>query len=159
MNDNDLKLFFIYKIGVNSKGEGLYEFMFTEDETNIDVEQWCWDLSPACDHATPPDESYISKTINLKTKSFKLKCLHEAEDRPYMHGYHTIHALAYESDEDDGSDDGFVDYDNKFDDDINNLPLLVFHYGMTLSKVKELFEERKIILRNDNFIETSSIKF
>lgn len=159
MTDNDnLKLFYIYKIGYNSKGEGLYEFMFTYDETKIDVDDWCWDLSPACDNAESPEESYVDKIVNLKTKSFNLFCLHEAIDRPYIHGYHLIHALAYEVENDD--DDGFDGYDSMFgsDDDIDDLPLLVFHYGMSLSKIIELFDERKIIYKNNEFIEVSSIK-
>lgn len=162
MDDDKLKLFFVYKIGYNSKGEGLYEFMFTDDEMSIDVERWCWDLSPACDNATPPEETYISKIINLKTKTFNLKCLHEADDRPYMHGYHTIHALAYETDteEDSGSGNGIIDYEAMFEnEDVNDLPLLVFHYGMTLKKIKEIFEERKIIYKDGEFIETSLIQF
>lgn len=162
MENDKLKLFYIYKIGYNSKGEGLYEFMFTYDETNIDVDDWCWDLTPACDNAQPPDDSYIEETINLKTKSFNLFCLHEAVDRPYIHGYHLIHALAYESDnEEEINSNGFSDYDNMFgndEEDNDDLPLLVFHYGMTLTRVKELLEERKIVLKNNEFIEISSIK-
>lgn len=162
-NEDDLKLFYIHKIGYNSKNEGLYEFMFTTDESNIDVDLWCWDITPACDNALPPEETYVDKTISLKTKSFELFCLHEAVDRPYMHGYHTIHALAYEVEDgynSNNNNNGFLDYENIFDDDEeSDLPLLVFHYGMKLSKIKELFEERKIILKDNEFIETSSIRF
>ena len=43
----DLKLIYILKIGYNSKGEGLYEFIFSSDITNIDVESWMWDIEPA----------------------------------------------------------------------------------------------------------------
>ena len=156
--ENKLKLIYVLKIGYNTKDEGLYEFIFSIDQTNIDVEGWCWDLSPACDNATPPTENYINKIVNLKTKSFDLFCLHDAVDREYMHGYHTIHALAYETELEDELN--VSDYDKMFsNDNSNNLPLLVFHYGMTLTKVKELLEERKIILRNNEFIETSSISF
>ena len=53
-DDDNLKLIFILKIGYNSKEEGLYEFVFSTNPTNIDVEGWCWDISPACDNAMPP---------------------------------------------------------------------------------------------------------
>ena len=41
----------------------------------------------------------------------------------------------------------------------SDLPLLVFHYGMTLENITELLNERNFILKNDKFIETKSIKF
>jgi len=141
-DENKLKLIYINKIGYNSKGEGLYEFIFSNDPTNIDVEGWCWDLSPACDNALPPTKDYVDAIINLKTSSFDLFCLHEAVDREYMHGYHTIHALAYEIEKQDNDD----------------LPLLVFHYGMSLSKIKDMLTSRKIILKNNEFVEISSIE-
>ena len=157
--DNKLKLIFILKIGYNAKGEGLYEFIFSLDPTNIDLEGWCWDLSPACDNATPPTEEYINAIFNLKTSSFDLFCLHEAVDREYMHGYHTIHALAYEIEKQADENGNFGDYEKMFEkDDNEEFPLLVFHYGMTLSKVKDLLNARKIILKNNEFVETSSIK-
>jgi len=156
-DEDRLKLIYILKIGYNAKEEGLYEFIFSLDHTNIDVEGWCWDLLPACDNATPPTEDYINAILNLKTKSFDLFCLHEAVDREYMHGYHTIHALAYETEKD--SDDGHNDYESMFEKNNDDVPLLVFHYGMTLVKIKELLSPRKIILKNNEFIETSSIKY
>lgn len=157
MDEDKLKLIFILKIGYNAKDEGLYEFIFSLDPTNIDVEGWCWDLSPACNHAVPPTEEFINGLYSLKTSSFDLFCLHEAVDREYLHGYHTIHALAYEQEaENDGS---YSDYDKMFENDDDDVPLLVFHYGMSLAKIKDLLSARKIILKNNEFIETSSIKF
>lgn len=158
-NDKDLKLIYILKIGYNTKDEGLYEFIFSLDHSNIDVEGWCWDLSPACDNALPPTEEYTESVFNLKTSSFDLYCLHEAVDREYMHGYHTIHALAYEIERVDDGNTPFSDYEKMFENNDNNdLPLLVFHYGMSLAKIKDLLSPRKIILKNNEFVETSSIK-
>ncbi|MFW6246605.1 MAG: hypothetical protein ACOC22_00315 [bacterium] len=155
-NTIDLKLIYVLKIGYNSKGEGLYEFIFSEDETNIDIEGWFWDISPACDNAMPPTEDYISSVFNLKTNSFDLFCLHDAVDREYMHGYHTIHALAYEVEKSDET----MGYEKMFERDVDeDTPLLVFHYGMNLQQVTDLLEERKFILKGNSFIETSSIKF
>jgi hypothetical protein len=156
--DNKLKLIFILKIGYNAKGDGLYEFIFSLDPTNIDMEGWCWDLSPACDNATPPTEEYINAIFNLKTSSFDLFCLHEAVDREYMHGYHTIHALAYEIEKQSDENGNLGDYEKMFENNNEDFPLLVFHYGMTLANVKDLLNARKIILKNNEFVETSSIK-
>jgi len=156
-DDCKLKLIYVLKIGYNSKDEGLYEFIFSLDETNIDMEGWCWDIVPACDNAMPPTEEFINAIFSLKTCSFDLFCLHEAVDREYMHGYHTIHALAYEIEK---KDDGTTsDYQKMFEESNDDVPLLVFHYGMTLAKVKDLLNARKIILKNNEFVETSSIRF
>jgi len=155
--DNKLKLIYVLKIGYNSKDEGLYEFIFSYDDSNIDVEGWCWDISPACDNALPPTEEFINAIFNLKTSTFDLFCLHEDTTRPYMHGYHTIHALAYETEKKD--ENGYSTYDQMFDGQDDDVPLLVFHYGMTLAKIKDMLNARKIILRNNEFVETSSIRF
>jgi len=158
-DDKLLKLIFILKIGYNSKDEGLYEFIFSLDDQNLDIDGWCWDISPACDNAMPPDGDYVNGIYNLKTKSFDLFCLHEAVDREYMHGYHTIHALAYEIEkQDENGNSGFSDYEKMFEGNQDDVPLLVFHYGMTLAKIKDMLAARKIILKNNEFIETSQIK-
>ena len=148
MDENKLKLIYVNKIGYNAKGEGLYEFIFSLDPTNIDIEAWCWDLSPAVDNAQPPTEDYTDLIVNLKTSSFDLKCLHEAVDRPYMHGYHTIHALAYEDEEAEFNDDsGKGDYEKMFENSDDDAPLLVFHYGMSFGIVEELLSNRDIRLK------------
>jgi hypothetical protein len=156
-DDSKLKLIYVLKIGYNSKDEGLYEFIFSLDETNIDAEGWCWDIAPACDNALAPTEEFINAVFNLKTASFDLFCLHESPEREYMHGYHTIHALAYEVEKKDQN--GYSDYDKMFNGENDDVPLLVFHYGMSLAKVKDLLNARKIILKNNEFVETSSLKF
>lgn len=155
-NEEALKLIFVYKNGYNVKGDGIYEFIFSNDPTNIAKDEWCWDLIPACDNAQPPTEDYIDAVINLKTSSFDLFCLHDDVTRPYMHGVHTIHALAYEIDRTDAN--GYEQFEQAFNDSDDEL-LLVFHYGMSLARVKEIFSRKKIILRNDDFIEVSAIKF
>jgi len=153
MNLDNLKLIYIYKIGTTSKGDGLYEFILSEDPTNIDSESWGWELSPACDNAQPPSEDYYDKIISLKTDKFSLTCLHEAVDREYMHGYHNIHALAYENDE--ISTDGFESYE---DLDNYDKPLLVFHYGMSLNDIKGVLSDRDIILNGDKLVEPKDVK-
>lgn len=158
-DEKKLKLIYVLKIGYNAKNEGLYEFIFSLDQTNIDVEGWCWDISPACDNALPPTEEYINAIFNLKTNSFDLFCLHEAVDREYMHGYHTIHALAYEIERENDENAPFSDYEKMFEGENDDIPLMVFHYGMSLSKVKDILGSRKIILKNNEFVETSSLKF
>ena len=158
--DDKLQLIYVLKIGYNSKGEGLYEFLFSYDITNILIEDWCWDISPACDNALPPTEQYINGIYSLKTNSFDLFCLHEAVDREYMHGYHTIHCLAYEIEKQIEDGGGAVGYERMFEngEEDNDMPLLVFHYGMTLGRIKDMLNARKIILKDKEFLEVSSLK-
>jgi len=158
-DEKQLKLIYVLKIGYNAKDEGLYEFIFSLDHTNIDVEGWMWDIAPACDNAEPPTEDYINAIFNLKTSSFDLFCLHEAVDREYMHGVYTIHALAYEIERQQDNEAPFSDYEDMFGSDNEEEPFLVFHYGMTLERVKDLLSTKKIILKNNEFVETSSLKF
>ena len=158
--DKDLKLIYVYKNGENSKGEGIYEFIFSKDPTKIDIAGWGWDLEPACDNAEPPDKDHIDLILNLKTDKFKLFCLHEAVDREYMHGYHLIHALAYEEETELG-DDLNISYDSGWDlgdGGMDELPLLVFHYGTTLKNIEDSFYERDIILNNNEFVESKNIE-
>lgn len=150
INENDLGLIYILKIGYNSKDEGLYEFIFSDDINNIDPENWGWTEVPALDNAIAPDEDYVSAIFNLKTSSFDLFCLHEATEREYMHGYHCIHALAYETEKLDDNESIF-----EKDDDV---PLLVFRYGMSLTQVKDLFYNRNIILKGNEFVEAANVK-
>lgn len=153
-SNDELGLLYVLRVGYNSKDEGLFEFIFSHDVTNIEYKLWNWDISPACDHCNPPTEDYIDKIVNLKTKAFDLVCLHDAVDRPYIHGYNTIIALAYE---DEQEEDGYVQYDTMIDNEES--PLLVFHYGMTLQQITDIFRKRNIILKNDNFIQASDMKF
>lgn len=158
MENEDLKLIFVHKIGYNtSKQEGLYEFMFSTDETNVDFEMWNWDLPPACNNATPPTENYVDAIITLKTSKFGLYCLNESPERPYSHGYHTIQALAYEIPNQDISD-GYAQYENLMEDH-EDLPLLVFHYGLTLASLKEKLYVRNIVLKNNEFVDVSTLNF
>ena len=63
-SEDKLKLIYVLKIGYNSKDEGLYEFIFSLDDSNIDVDGWVWDKVPACDNAMPPTAEYIEKIIS-----------------------------------------------------------------------------------------------
>jgi len=156
--DEDLKLIYVLKIGYNSKNEGLYEFIFSDDETNIDMDDWCWDLTPASEHAEPPAKDYINNIYHLKTDVFNLVCLHESYDRPYSHGYHNIIALAYEDiDNETETPDGFNQFEEMFGDDDDDAPVLVFHFGMSLAQIKDALYERKIILKGNEFVGSSKM--
>ena len=134
--NNELKLIYVLKIGYNTKGEGLYEFIFSKDPSSVDAEAWGWTQMPAMGNANAPDETHIDRILSLKTDKIDLICLHELNDRAYIDGYYTIHALAYQNVEDDSSD---LMYDE--------LPILVFHYGMKLKEVQDILYTRDIIFK------------
>jgi len=160
--NNELKLIYVHKIGYNTKNQGLYEFIFSKNPTNIDYEEWGWNKEPACDNAEPPTEDYYDEIFSLQTDSFDLFCLHEAVDREYMHGYYNIHCLAYEVEREDNYEDDYNDIFDQLGDSSNanddELGIMVFHYGMTLEQVESVLYERDIILRKDKFIQSKNIK-
>ena len=133
----ELKLIYVHKVGIRTKGRGLYEFVFSKNPSNIDAVEFGWTESPASGNAKPPTEDYYDKVFKLETDKFDLFCLHDADDREYMHGYHNIHALAYEQERED--DELYDDDYNENDDDE---PLLVFHYNMSYEAVEELLYQR-----------------
>lgn len=145
MIKDDLKLCYVLKIGYKSSGKGLYEFVFSKDPSSIDTEACGWEESPANGNANPPAGKSIDMILSLETKKIDLICLHELNDRAYIDGYYTIHCLAYENVESDNHD---VLYDET--------PLLVFHYGMKASEVKDLFLSRDIILIETDVADSQS---
>ena len=161
MINKELKLIYVHKIGYNSKKQGLYEFIFSKNPTNIDYDTWGWDVSPACDNSNPPTDEYVDEIVSLQTDSFDLFCLHEAVDREYMHGYYNIHCLAYEQETEDTVDD-YEDIFDQFNDgspaNEDDSGIMVFHYGMTLEDVEKTLYERDIILKKDKLIQTKNIK-
>lgn len=151
MNKSDnLKLVYVHKVGENSRGMGIYEFLFTENTEELleNVDTWIWDKKPASDpeYAQVPEEEYIDKVLELKTDKFKLNCLHESDHHSYMDGVQTIHCLAYEEENLDEFDFDFEDMEEYEDED---MPILVFHFGMTEQQVKDMFYERDIILEEE----------
>ena len=49
-----------------------------------------------------------------------------------------------------------ADYEEMFEGN-EDMPLLVFHYGMTLKQVEDKLYERNIIIKGNQFINTSAI--
>lgn len=151
-NYSELKLIYVLKVGSNSKGENIYEFIFSKDPNNINIEEWGWDMKPASNNAQPPAETHIDKSVYLKTDKLELSCLHESYDREYLHGYYLIHALAYEIFSNDEKEydswDDMMDMDNDNNSD-SDIPVMVFHYGMSLEEVKRVTYEKNLILKED----------
>ena len=134
----EFKLIYVLKIGYKSNGKGLYEFIFSKDPSSVEPETWGWNEMPANGNATPPTQKFIDRVLSLETDKIDLICLHELNDRCYMDGYYTIHALAYQDVEDDSNDDLMYD----------ELPILVFHYGMNLKEVQDILYTRDLLFKD-----------
>jgi hypothetical protein len=132
----EFKLIYVLKIGYKSNGKGLYEFIFSKDPSAVEAEKWGWNDMPANGNANPPSQEYIDRVLSLETDKIDLICLHELNDRSYMDGYYTIHALAHQNLEDDSND---LMYDE--------LPIMVFHYGMKLKEVQDILYSRDILFK------------
>lgn len=132
----DFKLIYVLKIGYKSNGKGLYEFIFAKDASAVDAEKWGWNEMPANGNASPPSSDHIDRVLSLETDKIDLICLHELNDRAYMDGYYTIHALAYQDIDDESTD---MMYDE--------LPIMVFHYGMKLKEVQDILYTRDLIFK------------
>lgn len=147
MNKDDLKLCYVLKIGYNAKGKGLYEFLFSKDPSSIDTEACGWNEVPANGNAIVPPPNCVQMILSLETKKIDFKCLHELDDRAYIDGYYTVHCLAYENIDSENSD---TIYDET--------ALLVFHYGMKASEVKDLFLQRDIMLKEIEIAESQAVE-
>lgn len=141
MKKDDLKLCYVLKVGYDLEGKGHYEFAFSSDPSSIDTESCGWNEMPANGNANPPPKESIDLILSLKTDKIDFNCLHEMNDRAYIDGYYTIHCLAFENTESENSD---VLYDET--------PLLVFHYGMKVSEVKNIFFTRDIQLKETEIV-------
>ena len=55
MEKEDYKLVYVLKVGYDGRKNGVYEFMFSKDSSNIDKENLGWDEVPASANAVPPE--------------------------------------------------------------------------------------------------------
>lgn len=129
-------LVYVHKIGNNHKDEGFYEFIFSDNPYNVDIEEWGWDQRPALNNAIPPYEEYITKVLTLKISRFQFTVLHRQTMFTYMDGFDRVVALAWEEENEEMEMDG--------------IKRLVFHYGDTLEDVENKLYSRDIVLKETN---------
>lgn len=130
------QLIYIHKIGTNHRDEGFYEFIFSKNPYNVDIEEWGWNIRPASANAMPPTEEYISKVLTLKISKFQFTVLHTQTLFTYMDGFDKVVALAWEEENDEL--------------EMDNVKRLVFHYGDTIEDVQDKLYARDIILNEPN---------
>ena len=118
-------LVFINGLGPNYKGDNMYEFIFTENLS--DVWDDSWESKPSNGYPTPPELKYIKKVGVLNREGIDLELIQNSDFFSMKDGVDKVVALGWERDK---------DIDNR----------LVFHFGDTEEVVKNKLYEKDIIL-------------
>jgi len=125
----DFKLIYINRLGTNYKGDTSYEFIFCNDSIDLD-DVWGdnWEISPADGYSYPPDEQCIHKVGLIKCRDYNLEVAHESQYFSLADAKDNIIPLGYEI----------------IDEDFNNFPRLVFHFGESIKAIEDKLKLRKI---------------
>ena len=138
-------LCYINKMGINYRGENLYEFIFTEKEKLEEVDGESWDKVPADGHPSPPETIFIKNVYSLTTKEITLNVI---QDSNYFGVYDSVDgiiALGWEHIPEDF-------------DGMEVIKRLAFHYGETLESVSDKLYSRDIVLTSVNKINVEQQK-
>jgi hypothetical protein len=128
-----LFLIFVNYIGVDYKGNYIYEFIFSTTNEGIDGDEW--DTYPASGRPRPPHESFIAKVGRLESE-LRLDTVQHSDTFAVWDAVDGVIALAWEN---------VDDYDSYPDKRI------CFKFGETLKEVEETLYEKDLILKyNEN---------
>jgi len=124
------KLFLIYvnKVGKDSKGNLIYEFIFSDTIKNIDGEEW--DTFPASGRPEPPHENFI-KTVGRLESELHLDVIQNSDTFAVWDAIDGVIALAWEN------INAYDAYPEK---------RLCFKFGETLEEVESKLYEKDLIL-------------
>ena len=123
-------LIYVNELGPNYKGDNIYEFIFSDNITNIWGESW--DSKPSNGYPSPPDLEHIKKVGVLKNETFTMSVVQNSDLFSMTDSMDDIISLAWENENDD----------TNFD--IHKR--LVFRFGETEDSVKNKLYERDIVL-------------
>ena len=123
-------LIFINELGPNYRGDNIYEFIFTDDITNVWGEMW--ESKPANGYPNPPDLEHIKKVGILKNDKISLSVIQKSDYFSMTDCMDDVISLGWENESDD------IDFTLK--------KRLVFRFGETEQSVKNKLYERDIVL-------------
>mgnify|MGYP003111699278 FL=1 len=126
-------LCYINKMGVNYKGENLYEFIFTSKNNLPLVDGESWDKTPADGFPSPPSPNFIKEVSSLTTSEITLNVIQDSNFFGVYDAVDNIIALGWENLEEDF-------------EGMENVKRLVFHYGENSQSVADKLYSRDIIL-------------
>ena len=123
-------LVFINGLGPNYKGDNMYEFIFSDDKTDI----WddSWDAKPSNGYPKPPELNYIKKVGVLKNTSIELELIQNSDFFSFMDSMDGVIALGWEKENEN------IDF--------TLTKRLVFNFGETEQEVKNKLYERDVVL-------------
>lgn len=125
----ELFLIYINVIGKDWKGLNLYEFIFTDDKSDIDGEDW--DAIPAAGRPSPPHEEYVKKVGRLTTDNFVLNVIQESDSFSVWDAVDGVIALGWENMDD------YDEYPEK---------RLAFNFGESIESVQDKLYGQDLIL-------------
>ena len=123
-------LVFINGLGPNYEGDNMYEFIFSDDIT--DIWEDSWESKPSNGYPKPPSIEYIKKVGVLKNTSLELELIQNSDFFSFMDSMDDVIALGWEKENDN------VDF--------TTTKRLVFRFGETEQQVKDKLYERDIVL-------------
>lgn len=132
-------LIYVNKLGLNYKGENLYEFIFSDSTENIWGESW--DSKPANGYPSPPNIEFITKVGVLKNV-LDFEVLQNSDIFSMIDGTDDVVALAWENESE------LVNFDVQ--------KRLVFRFGNTIESVKNKLYERDIVLEFEKKVQYES---
>lgn len=122
------KLIYVNGLGVNYKGDYIYEFIFSD---TLDVWGEFWESEPAMGKPMPPEIKYIRQVHTLKNTNIKFELVQNSDYFSMIDASDQVVALAWE-----------LDYDE-------NLDRLVFKFGDDEKTVFDKLYARDIVLETE----------
>jgi len=118
------RLVFINSLGVNYKGDFIYEFIFSSSDS---VWGESWEAKPSNGYPKPPELKYITKVGQLTTEDVSLYLIQNSDYFSMIDSVDGVIALGWEVNE-----------------DVKNR--LVFKFGETEQEIKNKLYERDLVL-------------
>ena len=119
-----IRLIFINSLGINYKGDFIYEFIFSSSDS---VWGESWEAKPSNGYPKPPELKYITKVGQLTTEDVSLYLIQNSDYFSMIDSVDGVIALGWEINE-----------------DVKNR--LVFKFGETEQEIKNKLYERDLVL-------------
>lgn len=129
-------LIYVNELGHNYKGDNIYEFIFSDDVTNVWGEMW--ESKPSNGYPNPPDIEHIKKVGILKNDKISLSVIQKSDYFSMIDSIDGVVALGWENESD------LINFDL--------VKRLVFRFGETEEIIKDKLYERDIILEYEKKI-------
>lgn len=123
---NDMFLLYINEVGVNYKGQKVYEFIFGE---NTDVKQEDWYNVPSSSTSQPPSEEYVNIVGTLKNSELNLTLIQDSDYFGVIDSVNGVVALGWEN------------FDINYEKRTNRL---FFNYGETIESVMNKIKKHNL---------------